>query len=123
MGIQGVIKGLQGATGGYKELQVVTGGYKGLQGVTRGYKGLQGVTSGYKGWQRVTKGYRRLQRIIETSFLLERSQILFLGLFCINIKVEEINFFSTIMDYPLCKNTNFALFLNPCLCCLKRLVI
>ena len=106
MGIQGVIKGLQGPTGGYKELQVVTGGYKWLQ---RG--------------QRETKGYRGLQRILETSFLLQRSQILFLGLFCINIKVEEINFFSTIMDYPLCKNTNFALFLNPCLCCLKRLVI
>ena len=48
-------------------------GYKRLQGVTRGYKGLQGFTGGDKG--------------------LERSQIPFLGLFCIKIKVEEISIF------------------------------
>ena len=45
-----------------------------------GDKGLQGVTG-------------RLQRIIETFFQLERSQILFLGLFCIKFKVEEISNF------------------------------
>ena len=39
------------------------------------------------------RGYRRLKRIIETVFYLERSQILFLGLFCIKIKVEEISNF------------------------------
>ena len=41
----------------------------------------------------MTKGYKGLQRIIETFFLLERSHILFLGLFCIKIKVEEISNF------------------------------
>ena len=74
-------------------LQGVTGGYKGLQGVTRGYKGLQGVSRGYKGWHGVTRGYRRLQWIIKTFFYLERSHILFLSLFCIKIKVEEISIF------------------------------
>ena len=64
----------------------VTRGYRGLQGVTRGYKGLQGVTG-------VTWGYRGLQRIIETFFKLERSQILFLSVFSIKIKVEEISNF------------------------------
>ena len=49
IGIQRVIKGLQGATGGYKGLQVVTAGYKGLQGITGGYKWLQGVAEGDKG--------------------------------------------------------------------------
>ena len=58
-------------------LKEVTGAYKGLQGVTWGDKGLQGVT----------KDYRNL------FFELERSQILFLGLFCIKIKVEEISNF------------------------------
>ena len=58
--------------------------------VTRGYWGLQGVTKGYKGLQEVTRGDRVLQKIIETFLQLERSQILFLGLFCIKIKVEEI---------------------------------
>ena len=67
----------------YRGLEEVTGGYKGLQGVTRGYRGLQGVTGGDKG----------LQRIIETFSQLERSQIFFLGLFCIKIKVEEISNF------------------------------
>ena len=47
-------------------------------GVTGGYKGLQGLTGGYN---EVTKDFRNLA---------ERSQILFLGLFCIKIKVEEI---------------------------------
>ena len=65
----------------------VTRGYRGLQGVTGSYKGLQGVTGGDKGLQGVAKDYRNF-------FLeLERSQILFLGLFCIKIKVEEISNF------------------------------
>ena len=74
-------------------IQGVTRCYMGLQGVTRGYKGLQGVTRGYKEWQGVTRGYRGLQRIIETFFWLERSQILFLRLFCIKVKLEEISNF------------------------------
>ena len=57
-------------------IQGVTRGYRGLQGVRRSYRGLQGVTGGDKGLQGVTKDYRNF-------FLLERSQILFLGLFCI----------------------------------------
>ena len=48
------------------------------------------MTGGYKGLQGVTRGDRGLQRISETFFLVERSQILFLVLFCIKIKVEEI---------------------------------
>ena len=68
-------------------IQGVTRGYRGLQGVTGGYKGLQGVTGGDKGLQGVTKDYRNF------FFQLERSQILFLGLFCIKIKVEEISNF------------------------------
>ena len=67
--------------------------YRRLQGVTRGYKGLQGVTRGYKGLEGVTRGRRGLQRIIQIFFRLERSQILFLALFCIKIKVEEISNF------------------------------
>ena len=66
----------------------------GIPGVTRGYRGLQGVTRGYKrvkrgdkGLQGVTKDYRNF------FFELECSQILFLGLFCIKIKVEEISNF------------------------------
>ena len=77
----------------YKVLQGVTGGYKGLQGVTRRYKGLQGVTRRYQGWQGMTRRYRGLHRIIKTFFELERSQILFLGLFCLKIKFEEISNF------------------------------
>ena len=38
-------------------------------------------------------GYRGLQRIIETFFFLERSQKVFLGLFCLKMKVEEISNF------------------------------
>ena len=72
--------GIPGVTRGCRGLQWVTGGYKGSQGRSLGDKGLQGVTGG-------------LQRIIETFFQLERSQILFLGLFCIKIKVEEISNF------------------------------
>ena len=34
-----------------------------------------------------------LQRILETFFKLERFQILFLGLFCVKIKVEEMSIF------------------------------
>ena len=67
--------------------------YRGLLGVTGGYKGLHGVTKGYRGLQGVTRGDRGLQRIIETFFYVERSQILFLGLFCIKIKVEQISNF------------------------------
>ena len=68
----------------------------GIPGVIRGYWGLQGVTGGYKWLKGVTRGDRNdkgLQRIIETFSQLERSQILFLGLFCIKIKVEEISNF------------------------------
>ena len=74
-------------------IQRVTRGYTGLLGVTGGYKGLQGVTGGNKGLQGVTSDYMGFQRIIETFFYLERCQILFLGLFCIKIKVEEISNF------------------------------
>ena len=74
---------LQAVTRGGKGLQWVTMGYRGLQGVTGDYKGLQGVTGGYEGIEGVTKDYRNF-------FYLERSQILFLGLFCIKIKVEKI---------------------------------
>ena len=62
----------------------------GIKGVTRGYKRLQGVTGGYKGLQEVTRGDRGLQRTIETFFERERSQILFLGGFCLKIEVKEI---------------------------------
>ena len=34
-----------------------------------------------------------LQRIIETFILLERSEIVFLGLFCLKMKVKEISNF------------------------------
>ena len=76
--------GIPGVTRGYRVLQEVTRGYKELQGVTRGYKR---VTRGDKGLQGVTKDYRNF------FFQLEGSQILFLGLFCIKIKVEEISNF------------------------------
>ena len=76
--------GIQGVTRDYRRLQGVTRGYKGLHGVTRRYKR---VTGGDKGLQGVTKDYRNF------FFELERSQILFLGLFCIKIKVEEISNF------------------------------
>ena len=65
-------------------LQGVTGSYKGLQGVTGGYKGLQGEKGGDKGLKGVANDYRNI------FFKLDRSQIVFLGLFCIKIKVEEI---------------------------------
>ena len=71
-------------------IQGVTRGYRGLQGVTRGYRGLQGVTRVDRG---ATRGYRGLKRIIETFFLLERSQIVFLGLFFFKRKVKEISNF------------------------------
>ena len=71
----------------------MTGGYKGLQGATRGDRGLQEVTFGLQGVTGGYKGLQALQRIIETFFLLKRSQILFLGLFCIKIKVKEISNF------------------------------
>ena len=65
----------------------VTRDYRGLQRVTRGYRGLQGVIGGDKGFQGVTKDYRNF------FFELERSQIVFLGLIFIKIKVEEISNF------------------------------
>ena len=74
----------------------ITRGYRGLQGVTRGYKGLQGITGAYEGLQGVTRGDKRLQGVAKDYrkfFKVERSQILFLGLFCIKIKVEEISNF------------------------------
>ena len=77
-------------------LRSMTWEYKGLQevtGVTRGYRGLQGVTGGYRRLKGVTGADKGLQRIIETFSLLERSQILFLGLFCLKIKVNEISRF------------------------------
>ena len=67
-------------------IQGATRGYRGLQGVTRGYKGLQGVTGG-------SKGSRGLKGLYKLFFSLERSQIVFLGLFCIKIEVEEISSF------------------------------
>ena len=70
--------------------------YKGLQEVTevtRGYSGLQGVRGGYGGLKGLTGADKGLQRIIETFSLLERSQILFLCLFCLKIKVKEISSF------------------------------
>ena len=45
--------------------------------VTRGYKGFQGIRTGYR----------------KTFFELERPQILFIDLFCIKIKVDEISNF------------------------------
>ena len=72
--------GYRGVRRGYRRLQGVTGGYEGLQEVTKGYRRLQGATEGYKGLQK-------------TCFLTRTSQILFLGLFCIKIKVEGISNF------------------------------
>ena len=77
----------------YRGLQGVAEGYKGLQAVKRGYRGLQGITKGDGGVQGVTGAYRGLQRIIKFFFITKRSQMLFLGLFCMNIKVEEISNF------------------------------
>ena len=77
-------------------IQGITRGYMGLQGVKRGYRRSQRFTRGYRGYkglQGVTNRYRGLQRIMETLFYLERLQILFVGLFCIKIKVEEISNF------------------------------
>ena len=77
----------------YTGIQDVTRGYRGLQGVTRvtgGFKGLQGITRGYRGLQRVTGGYKGLYKLF---FQLERSQVLFLGTFCIKIKVEKTSNF------------------------------
>ena len=59
----------------------------GLQGVTGGYRGLQGVSGGYKGLQGVTGDYNGLHKE------LERPQILFLDLFRLKIKVDEISNF------------------------------
>ena len=50
----------------------------------------------YRGLQGVTRGYRGLKRIIETFFYLERSQILFLGLFCRKIKLKKSQSFDEI---------------------------
>ena len=62
----------------------MTRGYRGLQGITRGY---QGAARGYRGLQWVTWGQ---DVTVKLTFSLERPQILFLGLFCIKIKDEEI---------------------------------
>ena len=70
---------------GYHRLQGITRSYRGLQGVTGCYKGLEGVTGGYKGMRALTRGYKGLQGV---------TKILFLGQFCIKIKVEEISNFS-----------------------------
>ena len=51
---------------------------------------MQGVTGGDKGLQGVAKDYRNI------FFKLDRSQIVFLGLFCIKMKVEEIFNFRSI---------------------------
>ena len=82
-----------GNTGVYKRLLGVTRGYKRLPGVSRGYKGLDGVTRVKRGLQGVRGADKGLQRILETFSYLERSQRLFLGLFCKKIKVEEISNF------------------------------
>ena len=87
---------LRSVTWEYRGLQGVTGGYNGLLGVKRGYRRSQRFTRGYRGYKGlpgVTNRYRGLQRIMETLFYLERLQILFVGLFCIKIKVEEISNF------------------------------
>ena len=56
------------------------------------------MTGGDKGLQGITKDYKNF------LFELERSQILFLGLFCIKIKVEEIsNFCSKPWTNPFAK--------------------
>ena len=67
-----------------------------------------GIRGGYKGLQGVTKDYR--------NFLLTRnSQILFIGLFSIKIKVEEIsNFWSKRWTNPFGKNSNFAFCVHRC---------
>ena len=66
----------------------------GLQGVTRSYRRLQGVTRCYRGLDGFTVGYRGLQGITENVFYqVEHPQILFLGLYCIKNKVDEISNF------------------------------
>ena len=65
----------------------------GLQVVSRGYRGLQEVTKSYGGRQGVTMGEKGLQRIIETFSELERSRILFLGLYCKKMNVKDISNF------------------------------
>ena len=61
-------------------------------------------------------------KVVRSPFL-ERQQTLFLDLFLINTTDEKnFNFSTKIMDYSLCKNANFVFFLNPCLCCLERLL-
>ena len=85
--------GLEGVTGGYNGLQGVPGGCKGYTGL----KGVQGITGGYKGLKVITRGYRDLggftRRCRKTFFYLQRPHILFLAIFCITIKVEEISNF------------------------------
>ena len=73
--------------------------------MTGGAKGLQKVTGGHNGLQGVTKDYRNL-------FLTRTFPILFLGLFCIKIKVEEISTFDQNDGLTLLKNSNFAFFVN-----------
>ena len=77
----------QGVTYGYRGLQMVTTANSGLQGVTGGYRKLQGDTKGYK-------GLHDLQMITKNLFYNKNvPQILFLGQFCIKIKVRKISNF------------------------------
>ena len=55
-------------------------------------------------------GYMRLQRIIETFFYIERCHILFLGLFCIKIKVEIFDQNDGLTPLEKCQ---FCRFLKP----------
>ena len=92
----------------YRGLQEVTGGYKGLQEVTRGYKGYEGVTRGDRGWQWVTKDYRNFfltRTFADTSSwsILHENQ-----------SWRNLKFLRKTMDQNLCKNSNFAFFINSC---------
>ena len=98
---------LRGATGAYKRLLGVIGRYNGLQLVPRGYIRLQGVSDGYNGQHWVTRGFWGLQEItggykglhglqmIAKNLFYNSNvpQILFLGQFCIKIKVQKISNF------------------------------
>ena len=76
----------QGVTYGYRGFQMVTTANSGLQGVSGGYRKLQGDTKGYRGY----KGLHGLQMIAKNLFYNnDVPQILFLGQFCIKIKVQK----------------------------------
>ena len=61
----------------------------------------------------MTRGYRGLQWIIEAIFSLERSQILFLSLFCIKVNAEEISSFSPKPWTNPLQKCQFCAFLKP----------